>query len=69
MFVTQNWHKPYGEALLEADSAQRPEAIAVAEREILTRYFATSLISQDEHLDLISAVAALSRLKKSDTAA
>ena len=69
MLVTQNWHKPYGEALLEADPAKLPEAIAVAKREILTRYLAPSRVSQDEHLDLINAVAALSHLKKSNRAA
>jgi hypothetical protein len=65
MFVSQNWHKPYGEALLEPDPVKLPEAIAVAKREILTRYLAPSRVSQDEHLDLSNAVAALSHLKKS----
>jgi hypothetical protein len=64
MFVTQDWHKLYGEALLEADPAKLPEAIAVAKREILTRYLAPWL-SLDENVDLMHAVTALSRLKKS----
>jgi hypothetical protein len=66
LFVIQNWHRPYAEALLEADPATLPALIAVAEREILARCFELSVspVPMDEKLDLRHAVRALSRLKK-----
>ena len=68
--MVQNWHKPYDQALLEADPVRRPETIAVAERAILKRYLQPlSQVPPDEDLDLKNAIAALSCLKKSNTAA
>lgn len=63
MFAPQEWHKLYGEALLEDDPSKLPEAIAAAKREILTRYLEPWL-SRDENVDLMHAVAALDALRK-----
>jgi hypothetical protein len=70
-FVIQNWHRPYAEALLEAGSAELPALIAVAEREILTRYLELSVspVRTYESLDLLHAVDALSQLKKANAIA
>jgi hypothetical protein len=70
MFVTQDWHKSYGEALLEANPAKRPHAIALAEQGILDRYLEPLFrLPPDESLDLMNALDALSRLKKTTAAA
>jgi hypothetical protein len=64
----QKWHRPYGEALLEADSAKRAALIAEAEQAIFTRCLELrdSPVPADESLDLQHAVDALSQLKKTD---
>jgi hypothetical protein len=65
MFVTQDWHKSYGQALLEADPAKQPQAIAGAEQEILKRYLEPLFrVPPEESLDLRNALDALSQLKK-----
>lgn len=65
LFFTQQWHKPYAEALLEDDPAKLPALIAAADQAILTRYLElnASAIPTDERLDLRHAVDALSQLK------
>lgn len=37
--VSEKWHKPYAEALLETDPAKVLTLISEAEHEILTRFF------------------------------
>lgn len=66
LFVTQCWHRPYAEALMETDEASLPALIAVAERAILERYLELQLVPvpTDELDDLGHAVEALSQLKK-----
>jgi hypothetical protein len=66
MFVTQSWHRPYAEALMETDPAELPSLIALAERAILTRYreLKALQVSSDELVDLRHAIEALSQLKK-----
>jgi len=65
-FVTQSWHRPYAEALLESDPEKLPALIADAERAILSRYIELSAFPEptDEVLDLQHAVFALSQLSK-----
>ncbi|GAC1618007.1 MAG: hypothetical protein NVS9B13_05350 [Candidatus Acidiferrum sp.] len=66
--AAQKWHKPYGQALLEANFAKRVALIAEAEQAIGARYIELSVatVPTDENLDLQHAVEALSRLKKTD---
>jgi hypothetical protein len=68
MFVTPEWHRPYGQALLEADSAEAPALIALAKRAILARYFelSQSRLPNDERLDLERAETALSQLNNKE---
>jgi hypothetical protein len=65
-FVTEGWHRPYAEALIEDDPTKLPTLIAEAERAILTRYLELSVspVARDEGFDLLSAADALSELKK-----
>lgn len=68
MFVAQRWHRPYGKALLELSAAKRVALIAEAQDAIFTRYLdlCVSLVPNDEGLDLLHAVDALSQLRKTD---
>jgi hypothetical protein len=56
--VTEKWHKPYAEALLETDPAKVLTLISEAEHEILTRFFEfhQSPGSKEQSLDLRRAV-------------
>jgi len=65
-FVTEVWHRPYAEALLEDDPARLRTLIAEAERAILIRYLQLSAgpVPRDESPALLDAVDALSQLKK-----
>jgi hypothetical protein len=66
LFVTQLWHRPYAEALLETDPCNLPALVASAERAILDRYLELGPASgpSDELVDLAHAVEALSQIKK-----
>jgi hypothetical protein len=68
MFVIQSWHRPYAEALLEADPARLSGMIAVAELTMLARWLELSIspVTTDEGLDLRHAADALSQLKRSN---
>jgi len=65
-FVTEGWHRPYAEALIEDDPTRLRTLIAETERAILARYLELSVssVARDESFDLMSAVDALSELKK-----
>jgi hypothetical protein len=65
VLVSEPWHAPYAEALMEADPAKSKRLIAAAERAIFTRYLelCVSPGSQDQYHDLRQAVNALSELK------
>jgi hypothetical protein len=65
VLVSEAWHGPYAEALIEADPAKSKRLIAAAERAIFTRYLelCVSPGSQDQYHDLRQAVNALSELK------
>jgi len=65
-FVARVWHRPYAEALIEANPVRRRALIAEAERAILIRYLqpSASSVGWDESLDLQNATDALSQLKK-----
>ncbi|GAC1622439.1 MAG: hypothetical protein NVS9B13_15230 [Candidatus Acidiferrum sp.] len=68
MFIVQNWHKAYGQALLEANSSKQPEMIAAAEGAILNRRVELpySDVPEGERLDLNDALGVLSHLKKTN---
>jgi hypothetical protein len=65
-FVTEGWHRPYAEALIEDNPTKLRTLIAETEQAILTRYLELSVspVARDEDLDLLSAGDALSELKK-----
>jgi hypothetical protein len=69
LFVTQSWHRPYAEALLETDPSNLPYLIAAAERAILDRYLELELapVPTDELVDLGHAIEALSQIKSATT--
>jgi hypothetical protein len=64
--VSEKWHRPYAEALLETDSAKLRALIAEAEHAIFARYLELRISpgSKEQSLDLEQAVNALSQLKK-----
>ena len=64
--VTEKWHKPYAEALLETDPAKVLTLISEAEHEILTRFFEFhhSPGSKEQNLDLRRAVDTLVTLRR-----
>ena len=66
VLVSEKWHRPYAEALIEADPANSKRLIAVAKRAIFTRYLELSVSpgSQDQYHDLRQAVNVLSELKE-----
>jgi hypothetical protein len=66
VLVSEEWHTPYAEALIEADPAKSKWLITVAERAIFTRYLelCVSSGSQDQYNDLRQAVNVLSELKE-----
>jgi hypothetical protein len=68
LFFTQQWHRPYAEALLESDPAKLPGLVAVAEQAILNRYLelTASASTTDERVDLGHAVDALAQLRKTN---
>jgi hypothetical protein len=70
VLVSEEWHGPYAEALIEADPVKSKRLIALAERAIFTRYLelCVSPGSQDQYHDLRQAVNALSELKEINTA-
>ena len=65
VLVSEEWHGPYAEALIETDPAKSKWLIAVAERAIFTRYLELCVSPgfKDQYLDLRQAVNALSELK------
>jgi hypothetical protein len=65
VLVSEKWHGPYAEVLIETDPAKSERLIAVAKRAIFTRYLelCVSPGSQDQYHDLRQAVNALSELK------
>jgi hypothetical protein len=65
-FVAQIWHRPYAEALIEADPVRLRALIAEAEQAIRARYLqlCVSSVPWDEDLDLLDAMNALAELKK-----
>jgi hypothetical protein len=67
-FLTQKWHRPYAEALLEADACKLRALISEAERAIFARYLELHAAPgvTDESLDLQHAVHALSELKRAN---
>ena len=69
LFVTQSWHRPYAEALLETDPSNLPYLIAAAERAILDRYWELEIapVPTDELVDLGHAIEALSQIKSATT--
>ena len=66
--VSQEWHRPYIEALLETDNAELGSLIAEAERAIVDRFLEllVSSVETDEFLDLQSAGYAITQLKKAN---
>jgi hypothetical protein len=64
-FVTQRWHRPYAEALLNSNPMNLPVLIAQAEHAIRERYVELSITPSptDELVDLRHAVEALAQLK------
>jgi|SRR5271163_3156108 len=71
LFVTQPWHRPYAETLLNTNASNLAELIDKAERAILDRYLelARNPSPTDELVDLGHAVDALGQLKKAYSAA
>ena len=69
--VSQEWHRPYVEALFETDEAKLGALIAEAERAIVGRFFELliSSVEADEALDLQNAAYALTELKKASAVA
>lgn len=65
--VSQEWHRPYVEALLETDGAKLGALIVQAERAIVVRSLELSVssIGTDECVDLQNAAYAITELKKS----
>jgi hypothetical protein len=68
VLVSEKRHRPYAEALMEADPAKSKRLIAVAKRAIFTHYLelCVSPGSKDQYLDLRQAVNALSEPKEID---
>jgi hypothetical protein len=64
--VSEKWHKPYAEALLETDPLKVLTLISEAEHEILTRLleFQLSPGSKEQNLDLRRAVDTLVTLRR-----
>jgi hypothetical protein len=69
VLVSEEWHKPYAEALIEADPAESKRLILLAERAILARYLELCFYpgSKEQYQDLWQAVDALSELKEINT--
>jgi hypothetical protein len=67
MFIIRNWHRPYAQALLEADPVKLALLVREAEIAILCRFLEPSArsIQADEILDLQNAVEVLSKLRSS----
>jgi hypothetical protein len=64
--VSEKWHKPYAEALLETDPLKVLTLISEAEHEILTRLLELQLSpgSKEQNLDLRRAVDTLVTLRR-----
>ncbi|MGB7438466.1 MAG: hypothetical protein WBR26_13265 [Candidatus Acidiferrum sp.] len=69
--VSQEWHRPYVEALFETDEAIRGALIVQAERAIVGRFLELliSSVETDETLDLQNAAYVITELKKASTVA
>jgi hypothetical protein len=65
-FNSENWHRPYAEALLETDPIKLRARIAEAEHAIFVRYVELCISpgSQEQSLDLGRAISALLELKE-----
>lgn len=70
MFITEEWQRLYGRALLETDGEKRAERIAGAEDAVAAKLSELSLAQapEDASMDLNSAAVELSQLKKHKTA-
>jgi hypothetical protein len=68
MFVLQNWHRSYAQALLETDPTERAATIATAKQMILDRHVELRdySIQTAEGLDLRQAFQALTQLKRTN---
>jgi hypothetical protein len=66
LLVSEKWHKPYAEALLETDPLKVVTLISEAEHEILRRFleFHLSPGSKEQNLDLRRAVDTLVTLRR-----
>jgi hypothetical protein len=69
--VSQEWHRPYVEALFETDEVRLGALIAEAEWSIVGRFLELLILSveTDETLDLQNAAYALTELKKASAVA
>ncbi len=69
--VSQEWHRPYIEALFETDVAMLEALIAEAERAIVGRFLQLliSSVETDETLDLQNAGYVITELKKASAVA
>jgi hypothetical protein len=69
--VSQEWHRPYVEALFETDEAKLGALIAEAEWSIVGRFLELliSPVEADDTLDLQNAAFALTELKKASAVA
>jgi hypothetical protein len=68
MFVTQIWHKFYGQALLETDTIRLSLIIVLAEEAILDHYIELidDVTLPDEIVDLQNAIKVLSGLREAN---
>jgi hypothetical protein len=66
VLVSEKWHRPYAEALIEADPTKLQQIITLAERAIFTRYLelCVSPGSQVQYNDLRQAINELSELRE-----
>jgi hypothetical protein len=71
MFVLQNWHRSYAQALLETDPTKRAAIVATAKQMILDRHVELHdySIQTAEGLDLRQAFQALTQLKETNARA
>ncbi|MGB9469404.1 MAG: hypothetical protein WBQ59_08635 [Candidatus Acidiferrum sp.] len=69
ILTSQIWHRPYAEALMEAEPAKQAPLIAKAERAIFGRYLELCVTpaAVEHSIDLQNAVYYLSQLKKANS--
>jgi hypothetical protein len=68
MLDSEEWHRPYAEALMETDPAKLVRLIGKAERAIFGRYLELCMAPAaiEQGIDLRNAVYCLSQLKKAN---